>query len=57
VVGAPGSQEYLHNEEAADGVTPFMRAARSRQFRPRFTLAPAQVTAAQQVVLDIANGR
>lgn len=57
-MGAPNCPEdVLLEEEATDGVTPFMRAARSRQFRPRFTLAPPQVAAAQQAVLDIARDR
>jgi len=43
--------------EATDGVTPFMRMARKRNFRPAFTISPAQVQQVENMVLDIVSGR
>lgn len=50
----PGQAESI---EAPDGVTPFMRMARKRNFRPPFTISPAQVQQVENMVLDIVSGR
>lgn len=43
--------------EARDGVTPPMRKARSRQFRPRFTIQRDSVFKFEECLLEILQGR
>jgi hypothetical protein len=43
--------------EADDGVTPPMRRARTRQFRPRFTITRDSVFKYEECLLEIMHGR
>jgi hypothetical protein len=54
VLGHPRQPDSV---EAQDGVTPFMRMARKRNFRPPYTISPAQIQQVENMVLDIVSGR